>query len=127
LARGQSLDLETFIADHDALMEHLPALTPKVNTGAQLSSNRKDMSDIPPSISPQATSATRQTSAGLKHALAYAQLQVMNNFASVQELEAYLDGLNLTDGERLRPGWDTYFMVSSSRRFLTIPDYRFRL
>lgn len=35
----------------------------------------------------------------------------MNNFPNVQELEGYLDELNLVDGERLRPGWDTYFMV----------------
>lgn len=38
----------------------------------------------------------------------------MNNFTSVPELEEYLEEMNLLDGERLRPGWDTYFMVCPS-------------
>lgn len=48
---------------------------------------------------------------GLKQALAYAQLSIMNNFASVDELEEYLGEVDLVNAERLRPGWDTYFMV----------------
>lgn len=111
-ARDQSLDLETFIADHDTLMQHLPLLLCESDARPQLQYSDSDMVDIPPSISPKASTSTRTTSAGLKNALAYAQLQVMNNFATVPELEAHLDTLNLTDGERLRPGWDTYFMVS---------------
>ena len=110
-ARGQSLDLETFVADHDRLMQHLPVLNDKPNDRPQLHSSDSDIADIPPSISPNASSSTRRTNAGLRNALAYTHLQVMNNFKTVQELEAHLDSLNLTDGERLRPGWDTYFMV----------------
>lgn len=110
-ARNQSLDLETFIADHDTLMQHLPVPLCQSDARPQLQSSDSNMADIPPSISPKGSTSTDATSAGLKNALAYAQLQVMNNFATVPELEAHLDTLNLTDGERLRPGWDTYFMV----------------
>ncbi|GHJ90430.1 hypothetical protein NliqN6_6832 [Naganishia liquefaciens] len=113
-ARGQSLDLETFVADHDRLMQHLPVLNDKPNDRPQLHSSDSDIADIPPSISPNASSSIRRTNAGLRNALAYAHLQVMNNFKTVQELEAHLDSLNLTDGERLRPGWDTYFMTLAS-------------
>jgi hypothetical protein len=39
-------------------------------------------------------------------------VSVCNNLPSVPALYAYLDQLNLLDEERLRPGWDTYFMAS---------------
>ncbi|EJU02617.1 hypothetical protein DACRYDRAFT_51191 [Dacryopinax primogenitus] len=38
-------------------------------------------------------------------------VSVVNSFHSVRELEAHLDVLNLRDTERLRPGWDSYFMT----------------
>jgi hypothetical protein len=38
-------------------------------------------------------------------------VHVCNNFVSVELLHAYLDKLDLLDEERLRPGWDLYFMV----------------
>ncbi|KAI0734639.1 cytidine deaminase-like protein [Fomitopsis betulina] len=37
-------------------------------------------------------------------------LHVVNSFDSFEALHAYLGQLNLLDPERLRPGWDTYFM-----------------
>lgn len=43
---------------------------------------------------------------------AVATLQICNDFPSVDGLWAYLDQLDLMNEERLRPGWDTYFMVS---------------
>lgn len=98
-------------------MDHLPALPSKPQPNATTSSP----TDIPPSISPRSGSSTRPTRSGLKHALAYAHLSVMNNFPDVQELERYLDELNLTDGERLRPGWDTYFMVRPPPTSFQIP------
>ncbi|KAJ9106978.1 hypothetical protein QFC20_003878 [Naganishia adeliensis] len=103
---GTSLDLEQFIVAHDTLMDHLPALASK----PQPDTTTTSPTDIPPSISPRSSS----TRPGLKHALAYAHLSVMNNFPTVRELEGYLDELNLVDGERLRPGWDTYFMTLAS-------------
>jgi dCMP deaminase len=36
----------------------------------------------------------------------------MNNFKTIADLEAHLEEVNLLDPERMRPGWDGYFMVS---------------
>jgi dCMP deaminase len=44
--------------------------------------------------------------------MSLATVKVDNCFASVEDLWTYLGSLNLLDEERLRPGWDTYFMVS---------------
>jgi dCMP deaminase len=43
--------------------------------------------------------------------MSLATVKVDNCFPSTGDLWAYLDTLNLLDEERLRPGWDTYFMV----------------
>ena len=42
---------------------------------------------------------------------ALANVEIYNDFPTVDGLHAYLDGLDLLDEERLRPGWDQYFMV----------------
>ncbi|KAF8314473.1 deoxycytidylate deaminase [Clavulina sp. PMI_390] len=39
------------------------------------------------------------------------ELLVMNNFTTTEELYDRLAQMNLLDPERLRPGWDTYFMT----------------
>jgi len=41
-------------------------------------------------------------------------LRVVNSFDSIPALHTYLDDTNLLDPERLRPGWDTYFMQLAS-------------
>ena len=38
-------------------------------------------------------------------------VHVANDFDSLPALYSYLDDINLLNPERLRPGWDTYFMV----------------
>lgn len=43
--------------------------------------------------------------------LAAAHVAVNNHFGTVEELYNHLDQLDLLDDERLRPGWDLYFMV----------------
>lgn len=43
-----------------------------------------------------------------------AQLRLLNSSPSVAELHASLRGLDLTNEERLRPGWDQYFMNLAS-------------
>ena len=43
----------------------------------------------------------------------YVTLHVVNNFDSVTALRSYLDDINILDGDRLRPSWDSYFMVGS--------------
>ncbi|PIA19219.1 hypothetical protein COEREDRAFT_68865 [Coemansia reversa NRRL 1564] len=42
-----------------------------------------------------------------------ANVTISNSFPTVTELYEYLDKLDLTNGERLRPSWDTYFMLLS--------------
>lgn len=39
------------------------------------------------------------------------KLSVINTFQSLSELHLHLDSLDMTNTERLRPGWDTYFMA----------------
>jgi hypothetical protein len=46
--------------------------------------------------------------------MAVAGLRVSNGFADLEALYRHLDSINLLDDERLRPGWDLYFMVSLS-------------
>jgi len=41
----------------------------------------------------------------------YVTLHVVNNFDSLAALYSYLDDINLLDADRLRPSWDSYFMV----------------
>lgn len=37
-------------------------------------------------------------------------LHVNNRFDRIEDYHTHLDNLDITNGERLRPGWDTYFM-----------------
>ena len=41
----------------------------------------------------------------------YATLHLVNNFDTVTALHSHLDEINLLDADRLRPSWDSYFMV----------------
>ena len=41
-------------------------------------------------------------------------IRVVNSFDSIDALYDYLDDLDLTNAERLRPSWDTYFMRLAS-------------
>lgn len=42
-----------------------------------------------------------------------ANVTVVNSFTTLDRLWAHLDRLDLSNMDRLRPRWDTYFMVSS--------------
>lgn len=46
--------------------------------------------------------------------MSLATVKVDNCFPTIEGLWTYLNTLNLLDEERLRPGWDTYFMVRLS-------------
>lgn len=39
------------------------------------------------------------------------QVSIINDTLTIEELYQRLDTLDLMNAERLRPGWDTYFMV----------------
>ncbi|CED82548.1 dcmp deaminase [Phaffia rhodozyma] len=41
-------------------------------------------------------------------------LTIVNNYTTLEDLWAYLEKIDLEDGERLRPGWDRYFMTLAS-------------
>jgi hypothetical protein len=41
----------------------------------------------------------------------FVTLHVVNNFDTVEALHSYLDDINILDADRLRPSWDSYFMV----------------
>ncbi|KAI9482049.1 cytidine deaminase-like protein, partial [Coemansia mojavensis] len=49
----------------------------------------------------------------LRRVLASANVTIANTFATIEELYAHLDKIDLTNKERLRPSWDTYFMLLS--------------
>jgi dCMP deaminase len=85
------LTLEEFIDSHDTLLNGAP---------------------LPASLPSSTFSQHPQTD--FSRVMKLANLSICNNFPSVPALHAYLDQLDLMDEERLRPGWDTYFMVSSA-------------
>lgn len=47
----------------------------------------------------------------LRRTSAQVKLKIVNSFDSIAELHQYLDSLDITNTNRLRPQWDTYFMV----------------
>jgi hypothetical protein len=47
-------------------------------------------------------------------------LHVVNNFDSLAALYSHLDDINLLDADRLRPSWDSYFMVGLASVLLTV-------
>ena len=47
---------------------------------------------------------------GLACLIDRAELRLVNQTSSLERLYATLEDLDLLDGERLRPGWDQYFM-----------------
>lgn len=41
----------------------------------------------------------------------YVTLQIVNDFVTQEDLYSHLDAINMLNTDRLRPSWDTYFMV----------------
>ncbi|TXT13768.1 hypothetical protein VHUM_01135 [Vanrija humicola] len=85
--KNPTLTLDAFVDAHDALL------------------NGSEVARLP-TPSPAPTDLSR--------VLALAHVTVFNRFASVRELYAHLDALDLLDEQRLRPGWDMYFMTLAS-------------
>lgn len=54
----------------------------------------------------------RADSSPLNDLTTFVGLAVVNNYTDLESLYAHLVKLKLDDAERLRPGWDRYFMVS---------------
>ncbi|OWZ67936.1 hypothetical protein AYX14_03324 [Cryptococcus neoformans] len=89
---GRNITLEDFIDAHDSLLHGLPS--------AQIHAL--------PAL------AQGQFMSDFRRILTLAHVHVDNNFTDVSALNWYLDRLDLLDEERLRPGWDTYFMTLAS-------------
>ncbi|OWT41590.1 dCMP deaminase [Cryptococcus neoformans] len=89
---GGNITLEDFIDAHDSLLHGLPS--------AQIHAL--------PAL------AQGQFMSDFRRILTLAHVHVDNNFTDVSALNWYLDRLDLLDEERLRPGWDTYFMTLAS-------------
>lgn len=81
-ALGVGISLEEFVQDHDYRI-YGPSRT----------------------VTPEASS-----SSSLQSLVDLISLRVVNAFDAQSSLHAYLDELDLLNPERLRPGWDTYFM-----------------
>nr|ODN96819.1 dCMP deaminase [Cryptococcus depauperatus CBS 7855] len=88
---GQTITLEEFVDQHDSLL-HASSFSSSTFPTALLQ---------------------KQLSSDFRRVLALAHVHVDNSFTEISALNWYLDRLDLLDEERLRPGWDTYFMVSS--------------
>jgi hypothetical protein len=76
------VSLEKFVADHDAEVYGRPLLRAQLDGRSPIQELEK-----------------------LVH------LRIDNPFQSVPDLHAHLDSLDLLNVDRLRPQWDTYFMV----------------
>lgn len=53
----------------------------------------------------------RGTASDYRQTAALANVTIYNHYDSIARLYIYLDSVNLLNEERLRPGWDMYFMV----------------
>lgn len=65
----------------------------------------------------QASSSKLSTGPGrpsLQNLNQVSNIRVVNSFDTIDALYDHLDDLDLTNTERLRPGWDTYFMRLAS-------------
>lgn len=89
---SHGLTLERFIENHDLLLNG-PAL---------------------PRNTPSWEQARHPPLTDFKKVQNLAAICITHDFPTVEGLYAYIDQLDILDEERLRPGWDTYFMVSSS-------------
>lgn len=49
---------------------------------------------------------------GLRNLAKRADMHVINAFETVSALQSHLEECDLLDADRLRPRWDTYFMVA---------------
>ncbi|KAL0240259.1 hypothetical protein I308_106809 [Cryptococcus tetragattii IND107] len=91
-AEGRDMTLEDFVDAHDSLLHGLPSTQ----------------------IHALPALAQGQFMSDFRRILTLAHVHVDNNFTDISALNWYLDRLDLLDEERLRPGWDTYFMTLAS-------------
>ncbi|PSR76731.1 hypothetical protein PHLCEN_2v8328 [Hermanssonia centrifuga] len=93
IGHGNRLSLDNFVQEHDLFFfgQRAPSVG-RSNTKA-------------------AVTPSKPSFQSLNHLV---NLHLMNSFESISSLYRYLEELDLSDPERLRPGWDTYFMELAS-------------
>ncbi|KAJ1863774.1 Deoxycytidine monophosphate (dCMP) deaminase [Coemansia sp. RSA 2703] len=128
----QPLSLEQFVDIDDSIMyscQSPPMGAHNIDTislgmaAAALADNSKDplVADIAlraesepqPLLSPIIRNASDAHELNLKRVLSSANVSIANTFPTREDLFQYLDKIDLTNGERIRPSWDTYFMLLS--------------
>ncbi|KAJ1720580.1 Deoxycytidine monophosphate (dCMP) deaminase [Coemansia erecta] len=70
-------------------------------------------SEPQPLLSPIIRNASDAHELNLKRVLSSANVSIANTFPTQEGLYQYLDRIDLTNSERIRPSWDTYFMLLS--------------
>ncbi|KAJ1943540.1 Deoxycytidine monophosphate (dCMP) deaminase, partial [Linderina macrospora] len=108
------MSLEEFIAADDEVMYSAPSPQP----------NSPDLSGAPAAgrteetmprqlMSPIMSSTDAAQELNVKRMVGRANVTITNTFETVEALREHLERLDLLNGERLRPAWDTYFMLLS--------------
>ncbi|KAJ1814627.1 Deoxycytidine monophosphate (dCMP) deaminase [Coemansia sp. RSA 2598] len=127
---SQKLSLEQFVdLDDEALYScQLPppeaknmvdlslgtlAASPAGSKEAAMAVALKAETEPQPLMSPVIRNTSEAHELNLKRVLASANVSIANTFPTIEELHMYLDRIDLTNGERIRPSWDTYFMLLS--------------
>ena len=102
--------LEAFLADDDDDCYHGPTsagLTPAPPPSVAVPDD-----EALEALQLQADATSGATAGGgIRAAMAAADVVVMNAVDGLDALAAHIDALHLLDVERIRPGWDHYFMV----------------
>ncbi|KAJ1985443.1 Deoxycytidine monophosphate (dCMP) deaminase [Dimargaris cristalligena] len=109
--------LEDFVAHHDQERFHswTPAIKPQAVAKALATTTVTTMPDktTPPPPQPLLTPVTTPQPTPFYKVLSTADLYIVNSYSTPAAYFQYLDDLNLLNPERLRPSWDTYFMMLS--------------
>ncbi|KAJ2106393.1 Deoxycytidine monophosphate (dCMP) deaminase [Coemansia sp. S142-1] len=119
-AEHSPLTLAQFVDMDDALLyrcEEPPTNVAALIAASDLEPQLTETSDrpMPPAalLSPIIRNAANAHELNLKRVLSSANVTIANTFATISDLHAYLHHLDLLNPERLRPSWDTYFMLLS--------------
>ncbi|KAJ1675252.1 Deoxycytidine monophosphate (dCMP) deaminase [Spiromyces aspiralis] len=99
-------DFEQFVDHDDTVMFELHAKEQPIAINETMDFTFTEVnSPVPP------LRALRFQTLTLHDLITLADVYISNTFSTVKDLHTHLAALNLTDPERLRPSWDTYFML----------------
>ncbi|KAJ2745225.1 Deoxycytidine monophosphate (dCMP) deaminase [Coemansia sp. BCRC 34301] len=115
-----SLTLAEFVDIDDALLyrcedppANVAALIAASDLEPQLASENSPAAPMTSLLSPIIRSAADACELNLKRVLSSANVTIANTFPTLSDLHLHLDHLDLLNPERIRPSWDTYFMLLS--------------